>query len=314
MIEESPLVSIVIPAYNHAGYLDEAIRSVLCQDYTKIELIVLDDGSTDNTRTVLEKYTGKFQWETQTNMGQANTLNKGWQMSKGQILSYLSADDALLPTAVSTSVECLDANPEVVLTYCDFNLIDPQSRLIRLSPAPEFSYRDMVIKMICHPGPGVFFRRPAFEAAGLWNGALRQMPDYDYWLRLGLLGKFHRIPAVLASFRLHNESQTFAKADPSKSEEPLRIITSFFQRNDIPARIRAAENEALCNAHLATAQLHLRAGRISASCDNLIRAFAIYPPSLLAIRTLRLVLNALFKRTAYLAVWKLKDFLARKRA
>jgi glycosyltransferase involved in cell wall biosynthesis len=314
MTEESPLVSIVIPAYNHAGYLDEAIQSILCQDYTKIELIVLDDGSTDNTRTVLEKYTGKFHWETQTNMGQANTLNKGWQMSMGQILSYLSADDVLLPTAVSTSVECLEANPDVVLTYCDFNLIDPQSRIIRRSAAPEFSYRDMVIKLICHPGPGVFFRRSAFQAAGFWNSALRQMPDYDYWLRLGLFGKFHRIPGVLASFRLHTESQTFAKADPSKSEEPLRIIRSYFQRDNIPAEIRAAKNEALSNAHLVTAQLHLRSGRIRAGYDNFIQAFAIYPRNFLANKTLRLVLNALFKRTAYMALWKLKDFLAGKRA
>ncbi|MGH8678564.1 MAG: glycosyltransferase family 2 protein, partial [Burkholderiales bacterium] len=72
-----PLVSLVIPAYNHADYLAQAIESVLGQDYPQIELIVLDDGSTDSTRDVLAKYTGKFHWESHQNMGQANTLNKG---------------------------------------------------------------------------------------------------------------------------------------------------------------------------------------------------------------------------------------------
>ena len=110
-----PLVSIVIPAYNHATYLDEAIQSILKQDYPNIELIVLDDGSTDNTRAVLAKYAGMFHWETHKNMGQANTLNKGWQMSKGEVLSYLSADDVLLPHAVSTSMKYLRG--DVVLTY-----------------------------------------------------------------------------------------------------------------------------------------------------------------------------------------------------
>ena len=75
----APLVSIVIPAYNHAGYLDEAIGSVLNQDYPRVELLVLNDGSTDGTPAVLEKYGRSFYWETQPNMGQAATLNKGWR-------------------------------------------------------------------------------------------------------------------------------------------------------------------------------------------------------------------------------------------
>jgi glycosyltransferase involved in cell wall biosynthesis len=126
MIASLPKVSIVIPAYNHANYLDAAIQSVLKQDYPNIELIVLDDGSTDNTHQVLESYGNQFYWETQKNMGQANTLNKGWRMAKGDILAYLSADDVLLPQATSDSVKCLLANPRSVLCYGDFELIDSQ--------------------------------------------------------------------------------------------------------------------------------------------------------------------------------------------
>ena len=83
-----PLVSIVIPAYNSMPYLEEAIESVLSQDYPKIELIVLNDGSTDNTREFLEKYKGKFYYDSHTNMGQAATLNKGWKLIRGDIIGY----------------------------------------------------------------------------------------------------------------------------------------------------------------------------------------------------------------------------------
>lgn len=162
MKKEYLLVSIVIPTYNHSAYLGQAIDSVLNQDYQNIELIVLDDGSTDDTRAILERYSNCFFWETQKNMGQSATLNKGWSMSKGDILAYLSADDLLMPNAVSRSVDCLLGNPDAVLSYCDFDLIDPESRIVRRVNAPEYSFIEMVTKFICAPSAGAFFWRGAF--------------------------------------------------------------------------------------------------------------------------------------------------------
>lgn len=287
-----PLVSIVIPAYNHANYLDEAIQSVLKQDYPNIELIVLDDGSTDNTRKVLEKYADAFRWETHKNMGQANTLNKGWKMSKGEVLSYLSADDILLPHAVSTSIKYLRDN--TVLTYCDFNLIDPDSKIIRRVLAPEFNYFDMFTKYICHPGPGVFMTRSAFERAGLWDSSLRQMPDYDYWLRLGLVGSFKRIPEVLAAFRVHEESQTYAKATERKADEPVNIIRRFIATQELPPELKEHSDEALGNAYLISAQLHIRSHRFARGIKNLKASFSLYPRIFLKLRTYRVLFNSMF--------------------
>ena len=285
-------MSIVIPAYNHANYLDEAIQSVLKQDYPNIELIVLDDGSTDNTREVLEKYSDIFLWETHQNMGQANTLNKGWQMSNGEILSYLSADDVLLPHAVSTSIKYLRDN--TVLTYCDFNMIDPDSKIIRRVSAPEFNYFDMFTKYICHPGPGVFMTRGAFESAGLWDSSLRQMPDFDYWLRLGLVGSFNRIPEVLASFRVHDESQTHAKADERKADEPVNIIRRFIATQELPPELKMHSNEALGNAYLISAQLHIRSYRFGRGIENLKVSFSLTPKIFLKFRTYRVLFNSMF--------------------
>src|SRR5258708_25365941 len=139
MTRSDPLVSIVIPCYNQGTYLQQAIESVLSQDYSRIELMVFDDGSTDDTQTVLAAYAGKFHHETHANMGQAWTLNKGWRMSKGEILSYLAADDFLLPGAVTKSVGNLIATPAIVLTYCDFDRVDPESRVLWRGHPPHFT-------------------------------------------------------------------------------------------------------------------------------------------------------------------------------
>jgi glycosyltransferase involved in cell wall biosynthesis len=283
-----PLVSVVIPAYNYADYLDEAIKSVLNQDYPNIELIVLDDGSTDHTREVLEKYTGWFYWETQENMGEANTLNKGWQMSKGEILSRVSADDVLLPNAVSTSVKHLLANPDVVLTYCDYYLIDSNSKKIRRVNAPEFDYREMVAKFICSPGPGAFFLADAFRAAGPWDSSLKLSPDYDCWLRLGLQGKFLRIPEALAAFRVHEESLSFAAADEEKSDEYVRVISNYYETQPVPPDVLVAKDEALSNAYIFTARAHIRSKRYLLGLKRLYKGLSLYPKNL-SVRTVRII-------------------------
>ena len=92
-MQQFPLVSIVTPTYNQAQYLAETIDSVLEQDYPNVEYIVLDDGSTDDTSSVLERYNGLIRHERHANMGQARTLNCGWAMTNGQIIGYLSSDD-----------------------------------------------------------------------------------------------------------------------------------------------------------------------------------------------------------------------------
>ena len=294
-----PLVSIVLPVYNGEAYIEDAIKSILAQDYAKIELIVLDDGSKDGTLKIVEQYGDKFYWESHANMGQASTLNKGWQMSSGEILSYLSADDLLMPNAVSTSIKHLQYRPECVLTYCDFNLIDPQSKIIRRVNPPDFDYTEMVVKIVCHPGPGVFFRRNAFEKAGLWNNAYRQMPDWEYWLRLGLIGEFYHISELLALFRVHNQSQSFAKGDPGKCDEPVRIITKYFCMPNIPGNIIVARKEAMSNAYLTSAHLHWRAGRLRSGFTYLYKAIELFPRNLWSFKIIRLVFNAMFNRMGH---------------
>jgi glycosyltransferase involved in cell wall biosynthesis len=300
-----PLASIVVPCFNQADYLAAAIESALSQDYPNLELIVLDDGSTDATREVLQCYAGRFHFESHPNIGQAATLNKGWRIAKGGILSYLAADDTLAPHAVSTSVRALLAHSDVVMVYGDFNLIDPSSRFIRRVRAPEYDYRALAVDLVCLPGPGVFFRRAAFDAAGPWNSSLRQIPDFEYWLRLGLQGPFLHLPEVLASYRVHDDSPSFAPVSEARAEEPVAAISTFYSSHALPVNLAVERPHALSNAHVLTARLHLRAARFGAGFSHLRDAFRLWPANFLRLRTLRLLANAIVNRFGHKMFWRL---------
>ena len=304
-----PCVSIVIPVYNHARYLPEAIDSVLNQDYPNIELIVLDDGSSDDTTEVLRRYGDRFFWESHRNMGQANTLNKGWRMAKGEILAYLSADDFLLPKAVSASVRCLHENPDAVLCYPNFQLVDSESRLVRYVVTPEYNYEEMVAKFVTAPSAGAFFRRSAYVKAGEWDPALRLAPDYDYWLRVGLYGDFVHIHENLAAFRAHEGSTSFAQTSAEGAVEAVRIIDKYYRRADLPAHILERRNEAVASANILVAQLHLRSARYGVAASRIIEAIRASPRTILTFRVFRMVANGLFNRFFHKALGLIRNAL-----
>ena len=289
-------VSIVVPAYNHARFLEQAVESVLTQTHPAVELIVLDDGSTDGTRAVLGKYGNRFRWETQTNMGQAATLNKGWGMASGDLLGYLSADDYLHPDAVKSAVECLERHADAVLAYPDFVQVDENSRALRTIRTPEFSYEDMVLRGVCAPGPGAFFRRSAYARVGGWNAALRSIPDLEYWLRLGLAGPFQRIAKVLAYYRVHAGAQSFSAVDEARADEFVAVMDAQLTQPSLPESLCARGREAKANALLLAARLHLLSGRFVTGLARATAALRTDPRAALRPRSYRLLASGLLWR------------------
>jgi glycosyltransferase involved in cell wall biosynthesis len=287
-----PLVSVVIPAYNHGRYLAEAIESVLAQDYPARQVIVIDDGSTDETADVLQQYSRRVEAISQANAGQSATINRGWHTARGQILSYLSADDRLASGALTTAVRALESDPALVMVYGDYDLIDSSSARVRRVIAPEFDYNAMITRLVCAPGPGVFLRRSAVERTGGWNSEFRQAPDLDYWLRLGLHGPFRRVPAVLAGFRVHPGSTSYAVTTEKRAAETVQMIEAFFNRPDLPAHIRTWQAQALSSAHIVTGRFHLHACRYSAAARHLRRALALYPRNFLSPVNSRMIVGS----------------------
>lgn len=305
-IKIKPLVSIVIPVYNHAEYIGEAINSVLAQDYHEIELIVINDGSTDNTKDVLDKYSDKVTIIYQDNIGQAATLNKGWSIASGDILAYLSSDDTILPAAVSRAVDTLLNDDTLSVVYPDFYLLDPYSRIVRKVTTPEFEYAKMLTHVSCPIGPGAFFRKEAFVKSGDWDCSLRQMPDYDFWLRMGLHGRIARIPEVLAGFRVHEGSQTYSVTNEACANEPVIIIQKLFDENAENSILKRLQKKALSSAYMVSSQLHIRSGRIMKGMRYFMKSVSLSPINGFSFRSLRILFNALFNRIGHRLLWLLR--------
>lgn len=296
-----PLASIITPAYNRASYLDETIQSVLNQDYPRIEYIVLDDGSTDNTREVLAKYTGRIIRETHANMGEALTVNKGFSMAHGEIVAVVNSDDPLLPGAVSTAVAFMQSQVDILVAYPDWNYIGLDSKAIGHVRVPEYNYLRMLRQHHCMPGPGAFIRHKSFELTGMRNPEFKYVGDFEYWLRLGLYGKFARIPNTLATWRVHAGAASLSQKGVAMANEHIRLVEEFYSRRDLPQEVRKVRTEAFSSAHLHAAA-SCKGARWAALKYGL-RAIRYHPPSVLTN------LNNL-KRWGMVFSFMLPEFLA----
>ncbi|SOZ13910.1 Glycosyl transferase [Cupriavidus taiwanensis] len=263
MANINPLVSIVTPTFNQAKYIAETVESVLAQDYKNIEYIILDDGSTDDTQRVLEPYRARATIEAQANMGQARTLNKGWQMAKGTYLAYLSSDDILYPRAISKLVQALEADPSRVCVFPDCELIDEHSNVIKRDLCRPFHLSDLVVEQECYIGPGALFRRSAFEKAGGWLPELKLAPDREFWIRLAKFGSFHFLRETLAGYRMHPHSISYKDVSEVTAMEYIRVLDTYFADPEVPSDILARREEAYGHAYLILARNAFRSGNYS---------------------------------------------------
>lgn len=290
-------VSLVTPTFNQANYLAAAVNSVLAQTHTDIEYIVINDGSTDNTVDVLRSFGDSLRSVTQANAGQAQTLNRGWALATGDILGYLSSDDLLKPDAVARAVAALRENPRAVASYCDFDLIDDIGIRVRTVLTEDFSKQRLIRDLVCLPGPGAFFRRHAFEASGGWNPQLRQIPDFDFWMRLSRLGPFVRIPAVLAEYRIHPESASYRTTTPARADEIIHAVDAYWQGSTADSLSDEAASRAM--SRLIAARTHFSAGRLAAGVAHVLHAWRMAPARALQALSWRILVGGLLRRSFY---------------
>jgi glycosyltransferase involved in cell wall biosynthesis len=244
----NPRVSIVVPAFNREKYLSETIQSVLKQNYSPIELIVLDDGSTDNTVELLKSYGNKIIWDHHKNMGEASTVNKGLKMASGEILSVLSSDDILYENTVEEIVDFMITNPKISVVYPDWDKIDEGSRIIQKKIALEYDFKKMIKWNYCFPGPGTFFKKEVFINTKGRDKDFIFLSDYDFWIRAGLNHEFARIPKVLAGFREHSSSAS-SSGNPKRAEEHIRVMDKFYSLPGLNKEIQKLKKEAFFAAN-----------------------------------------------------------------
>jgi len=243
-----PRVSIIIPVYNGANYLREAIDSALAQTSSDIEVIVVNDGSRDGgaTAEIARSYGDRIRYIEKENGGVSTALNRGIAEMRGRWFSWLSHDDRYLPSKVATQLAFLDRNPSARIVGCNFQLIDEHGHVtsdFREHLGIVRTGRDVLGSWVY--GCGLMIDRAALIDAGLFNESNRTTQDLEMWLRLVERDPIQLIPDVLAQVRLHAEagSRTESRFQRDKDELFARILdrydATYFDPAAITPRLRA---------------------------------------------------------------------------
>ncbi len=207
-MSDFPLVSIIIPVYNGSNYLGEALDSALAQTYQNVEILVINDGSTDNgaTREIALRYGDKIRYYEKENGGVATALNLGIREMKGAYFSWLSHDDVYYPEKISAQIALKNKLPDNTIFYTNIEYINKKSRHLSfyimdsnyLNSKPSYS----ILRGSIH-GCSLLIPKSAFNECGVFDENLKTTQDYDLWFKMRLKYKFVHQPRVLIKSRIH---------------------------------------------------------------------------------------------------------------
>ena len=274
-------MSIIVPCHNGARFLAEALDSALAQTHPAVEVIVVDDGSIDDTPSVLGRYAGRVRVIRQRNRGPSAARNAALDVARGDYVAFLDADDRFLPDKVARQAGVLDARPDVGLVYSGWRFIDEDGRVLRGEGTPR-GEGDLLPALLLgnpiHPLAAVVRRTLVAEAGG-FDESLRGCEEWDLFLRLSRRGmRWASVEAVLGEYRIHpaqSHGQTrmmFASA--------IRVLEAFFADSDLPPTLRSLEGQAFQAAYLRGAAACYRAG-LMADGDRAFHAAARARPAFL---------------------------------
>jgi GT2 family glycosyltransferase len=228
-----PLVSVIMTVYNCAEYIGEAIESVLIQNYPKFELVIINDGSTDNTKEVISRHDDeRIRYIYQENCGMSNALNHAVREAKGQYIMPLDADDMMTPDFIASHLQEFKKHPEADLVYSDVLLIDSGSNPVRVMKKPEYQDRRHMIRDLFRAGhPIVPFRlgikKSVYDRIGLYDEKLRIGMDYDMMRRFVKAGlKEHHLRKTLHLRRILPESLS-RDVNIDKARDHFEVVKRF---------------------------------------------------------------------------------------
>ncbi|MBT3670470.1 MAG: glycosyltransferase [Bacteroidetes bacterium] len=275
-----PLVSIVTPSYNQGEYIEETIQSVLNQNYPNIEYIVIDGGSKDRSKEIIQKYADKISyWVSEPDNGQADAINKGWEMSTGEFIGWINSDDILTSTSVNEVVKTFLKNPALGLVYGDLERINELGEFIEYSSYSEFNLKEMVRKAGWISQPGSLIKKAVYEKVGELDASLHFQMDLDYWLKIGLNYPVEYLPYPVAKFRQHTLSKTNSSSHIA-ANDIIKIYSKFFSRKDLPAEYLLIKREAFSNAYIYSARAFMRSEKYWDALLSLKKSIFGYPQAL----------------------------------
>jgi glycosyltransferase involved in cell wall biosynthesis len=278
-IASEPLVSVVMPAYNVAWCIGRAVDSVLTQDYRSCELIVVNDGSTDGTRAVLEAYGGSIRVIDQENHGMSAARNAGIRGARGTYVAFLDADDWWLPGKLTRQVNLMQNAPEIGFCSNAVRVEDGDGQLLNVWRCPQAS-TDMLATLFAENAAiaggcsAVMVRKNLLDRVGLFDENLRGFEDPDLWMRLAAVSGYVCIDETLGVI-LRREKSVSRNLD-SMRQAALRSMRK--NRALLPPRLRGSFwRNCLARVYTDYAKPAYRAGRLAPAYKDTLHALVLSP-------------------------------------
>jgi glycosyltransferase involved in cell wall biosynthesis len=274
-----PKVSVIIPTYNHACYLPEAIESVLDQTYRDFEVIVVDDGSSDNTQEVVTRFGVQVIYIRQENRGLPAARNTGIRASAGEYVAFLDADDWFLPHKLQKQAAYLDGHPSIGLVASGWIETDVYGRTLR-TVKPWLSNRPFLlaecvlgVPLVVHC---VLVRRAWLETVGLFDESIRWAEDFDLWLRLLADGcRFAWLPEVVCRRRFHGQNMSYSPKH--MLDGSIAALDKLYARADLPLNVQQLHNLAYAMMHVLAIARACNQGLLDEAYHYLEQAIEIEP-------------------------------------
>ena len=246
-------LSVLTPVYNGEDFLEETLVSLVKSDYEDLEFVLVDDGSKDSSlaiaRRVLESSSRRHTIISKPNSGEADSDNIALAASTGEFVAIVNADDPVYVNLFSKSVRVLLENPDVIVTYPDWDMIDEAGKTVKTVETRDYSLDSLLGDNICLPGPGAVIRRSAIDSPVLRNPRFRYTSDYRQWLTLSSKGDFARIPDVLCTWRVHQGQQTVAALGSTQAQEMLDCITDFYEVGECSPAAQRLKRQAISQSY-----------------------------------------------------------------
>jgi glycosyltransferase involved in cell wall biosynthesis len=274
------LVSAIIPAHNHGAYIDATLASVLAQRYPHVELIVIDDGSTDDTAQRVAKLCGRVTYHRQANRGMAAARNRGIALAQGQLVSFLDDDDLWEPDYLATVVPLFARDPDIAAVYTGYKSLDATGQILPQGGTRVVASEDLYEELI---GGGFFpaccltVRRDVLAEVGGLDETLRGNDDWDLLLQLA---RDRRVIGVAEPLAIHREHAGGLSSDYEHMlSDSLRVVAKHFgPEAGPPAAWPEQRRRAYAGAYHWAAVGHLLQGYMDLGSRRLNRAVQVYPP------------------------------------
>ncbi|MFO0888513.1 MAG: glycosyltransferase [Isosphaeraceae bacterium] len=236
-----PLVSACMPVYNGERYLAEAVESILAQTLVDFEFLIIDDGSTDGSLRILQRYAEqdpRIRLISRPNKGLTATLNELIDLARGEFIARMDADDVSLPERLERQVDYLRANPGCVVVGCRALVIDPDGDPVSVRfnglAHEELDAQNLDgsrQSALCHPS--VLMRRQALVESGKYRQQFQYCEDLDLWLRMAERGRLGNLPEVLIKYRVHEDNKSNHRVARSR-DDFWQVLTEARQRRGLP--------------------------------------------------------------------------------